>query len=144
MAEGAGFEPAIRFITVYTLSRRAPSTARPPLRRASRGRRRRGAPAGSAARDTSRSQRRFAIGCAGAEASIGCQPKLHVPTGAAPFADGLSPPRLGARLHRRRAPRLRPDRLAARGAAAPPRAGRAALPARPLVPQPDAGGDPAL
>ncbi len=31
MAEGAGFEPAIRF-PVYTLSRRAPSTARPPLR----------------------------------------------------------------------------------------------------------------
>src|SRR5216683_236890 len=31
MAEGAGFEPARRFITVYTLSRRAPSTARPPL-----------------------------------------------------------------------------------------------------------------
>src|SRR5262249_50681160 len=30
-AEGAGFEPARRFITVYTLSRRAPSTARPPL-----------------------------------------------------------------------------------------------------------------
>jgi hypothetical protein len=34
MAEGAGFEPARRFITVYTLSRRAPSTARPPLRAA--------------------------------------------------------------------------------------------------------------
>jgi hypothetical protein len=32
VAEGAGFEPARRFITVYTLSRRAPSTARPPLR----------------------------------------------------------------------------------------------------------------
>ena len=32
MAEGAGFEPAIRF-PVYTLSRRAPSTTRPPLRR---------------------------------------------------------------------------------------------------------------
>ncbi len=31
MAEGAGFEPAIRF-PVYTLSRRAPSTTRPPLR----------------------------------------------------------------------------------------------------------------
>src|SRR5215471_932332 len=31
MAEGAGFEPARRFITVYTLSRRAPSTARPSL-----------------------------------------------------------------------------------------------------------------
>jgi hypothetical protein len=31
LAEGAGFEPARRFITVYTLSRRAPSTARPPL-----------------------------------------------------------------------------------------------------------------
>ena len=31
VAEGAGFEPAIRF-PVYTLSRRAPSTARPPLR----------------------------------------------------------------------------------------------------------------
>src|SRR6516164_1018489 len=31
MAEGAGFEPARRFITVYTLSRHAPSTARPPL-----------------------------------------------------------------------------------------------------------------
>jgi hypothetical protein len=30
VAEGAGFEPAIRF-PVYTLSRRAPSTARPPL-----------------------------------------------------------------------------------------------------------------
>ena len=30
-AEGAGFEPARRFITVYTLSRRAPSTARPSL-----------------------------------------------------------------------------------------------------------------
>src|SRR6202047_2506609 len=42
MAEGAGFEPAIR-LPVYTLSRRAPSTARPPLRAASRcrgGRRR--------------------------------------------------------------------------------------------------------
>ena len=31
LAEGAGFEPAIRF-PVYTLSRRAPSTTRPPLR----------------------------------------------------------------------------------------------------------------
>ena len=30
MAERAGFEPAIRF-PVYTLSRRAPSTTRPPL-----------------------------------------------------------------------------------------------------------------
>ena len=30
VAEGAGFEPAIRF-PVYTLSRRAPSTTRPPL-----------------------------------------------------------------------------------------------------------------
>src|SRR5262249_22347052 len=36
MAEGAGFEPARRFITVYTLSRRAPSTARPPLQGARR------------------------------------------------------------------------------------------------------------
>src|SRR5438034_9599205 len=34
VAEGAGFEPAIR-LPVYTLSRRAPSTARPPLRAAS-------------------------------------------------------------------------------------------------------------
>ena len=33
MAERAGFEPAIRF-PVYTLSRRAPSTTRPPLQRA--------------------------------------------------------------------------------------------------------------
>src|SRR5438270_8775584 len=32
VADGAGFEPARRFITVYTLSRRAPSTARPPIR----------------------------------------------------------------------------------------------------------------
>src|SRR3954451_22963113 len=31
VAEGAGFEPAIR-LPVYTLSRRAPSTTRPPLR----------------------------------------------------------------------------------------------------------------
>src|SRR5690606_40144353 len=31
LAEGAGFEPAIRLIAVYTLSRRAPSTTRPPL-----------------------------------------------------------------------------------------------------------------
>src|SRR6202035_2620926 len=31
VAEGVGFEPTIRF-PVYTLSRRAPSTARPPLR----------------------------------------------------------------------------------------------------------------
>jgi hypothetical protein len=31
VAEGAGFEPAIPF-PVYTLSRRAPSTTRPPLR----------------------------------------------------------------------------------------------------------------
>ena len=31
LAEGAGFEPAIRF-PVYTLSRRAPSATRPPLR----------------------------------------------------------------------------------------------------------------
>jgi hypothetical protein len=38
VAEGAGFEPAIRF-PVYTLSRRAPSTARPPLRLALRLRR---------------------------------------------------------------------------------------------------------
>src|SRR5436190_21403351 len=30
VAEGAGFEPAIR-LPVYTLSRRAPSTTRPPL-----------------------------------------------------------------------------------------------------------------
>lgn len=33
MADRAGFEPAIRF-PVYTLSRRAPSTTRPPVRRA--------------------------------------------------------------------------------------------------------------
>src|SRR5262249_30294513 len=33
LAEGAGFEPARQFITVYTLSRRAPSTARPSLLR---------------------------------------------------------------------------------------------------------------
>jgi hypothetical protein len=49
LAEGAGFEPAIRF-PAYTLSRRAPSTARPPLphrvlvaSRAHNTRRRRGA-----------------------------------------------------------------------------------------------------
>src|SRR5689334_23468680 len=30
LAEGVGFEPTIRF-PVYTLSKRAPSTARPPL-----------------------------------------------------------------------------------------------------------------
>ena len=36
VAEGAGFEPAIRF-PVYTLSRRAPSTTRPPVRRAAYG-----------------------------------------------------------------------------------------------------------
>ena len=30
MAEGVGFEPTIR-VTVYTLSKRAPSAARPPL-----------------------------------------------------------------------------------------------------------------
>ena len=35
LAEGAGFEPAIRF-PVYTLSRRAPSTTRPPLRKGDR------------------------------------------------------------------------------------------------------------
>lgn len=38
LAEGVGFEPTIRF-PVYTLSRRAPSTARPPLRLALRWRR---------------------------------------------------------------------------------------------------------
>jgi hypothetical protein len=38
LAEGAGFEPAIRF-PAYTLSRRAPSAARPPLRRACRHKR---------------------------------------------------------------------------------------------------------
>ncbi len=32
MAEREGFEPSIRF-PVYTLSRRAPSTTRPPLRK---------------------------------------------------------------------------------------------------------------
>ena len=37
LAERAGFEPAIRF-PVYTLSRRAPSTTRPPLRGACHGR----------------------------------------------------------------------------------------------------------
>ena len=36
MAEGVGFEPTIRF-PVYTLSRRAPSTTRPPLRMRVRG-----------------------------------------------------------------------------------------------------------
>ena len=36
LAEGVGFEPTIRFITVYTLSRRAPSATRPPLRGAAR------------------------------------------------------------------------------------------------------------
>src|SRR5690625_1505996 len=41
MAERAGFEPAIP-LPVYTLSRRAPSTARPPLRRGATLRRRRG------------------------------------------------------------------------------------------------------
>jgi hypothetical protein len=40
LAEGAGFEPAIRF-PVYTLSRRAPSAARPPLRDAPIGSERR-------------------------------------------------------------------------------------------------------
>src|SRR5271157_5060907 len=35
LAEGVGFEPTIRF-PVYTLSRRAPSTTRPPLRSFSR------------------------------------------------------------------------------------------------------------
>src|SRR5437868_10147295 len=35
-AEGAGFEPAIR-LPVYTLSRRAPSTTRPPLHARFRG-----------------------------------------------------------------------------------------------------------
>ena len=38
LAEEAGFEPAIRF-PVYTLSRRAPSTTRPPLRAGFRPRR---------------------------------------------------------------------------------------------------------
>ena len=33
LAEGAGFEPALG-VSLNTLSRRAPSTARPPLRRA--------------------------------------------------------------------------------------------------------------
>ena len=32
MAERKGFEPSIRLLTVYSLSRRAPSTTRPPLR----------------------------------------------------------------------------------------------------------------
>ncbi len=32
LAEGAGFEPAIRF-PAYTLSKRAPSATRPPLRK---------------------------------------------------------------------------------------------------------------
>src|ERR1700675_4459164 len=32
MAEGGGFEPGRRFITLYPLSRVAPLTARPPLR----------------------------------------------------------------------------------------------------------------
>ena len=32
LAEREGFEPSIRLLTVYTLSRRAPSTARTPLR----------------------------------------------------------------------------------------------------------------
>ena len=36
LAEGAGFEPAIRF-PAYTLSRRAPSATRPPLRHACLG-----------------------------------------------------------------------------------------------------------
>ena len=36
LAEGAGFEPAIRF-PAYTLSRRAPSATRPPLRSMRRG-----------------------------------------------------------------------------------------------------------
>ena len=36
LAEGAGFEPAIRF-PAYTLSRRAPSATRPPLRSVRRG-----------------------------------------------------------------------------------------------------------
>ncbi len=49
LAEGAGFEPAIRF-PVYTLSRRAPSTARPPLRRALHGTARARAIAPAAAR----------------------------------------------------------------------------------------------
>ena len=33
LAEREGFEPSIRFLGVYTLSRSAPSTARPPLPR---------------------------------------------------------------------------------------------------------------
>ena len=32
LAEGVGFEPTIRFLAVYALSRRAPSTTRPSLR----------------------------------------------------------------------------------------------------------------
>jgi hypothetical protein len=36
LAEGEGFEPSIRF-PVYTLSKRAPSAARPPLQRGYRG-----------------------------------------------------------------------------------------------------------
>ena len=34
LAERMGFEPTIQLLTVYSLSRRAPSTTRPPLRRA--------------------------------------------------------------------------------------------------------------
>ena len=37
LAEGVGFEPTIRLITVYTLSRRAPSTTRPSLPREANG-----------------------------------------------------------------------------------------------------------
>lgn len=33
LAEGMGFEPTIRLLTVYPLSRRAPSTTRPPFRK---------------------------------------------------------------------------------------------------------------
>ena len=49
MAEGAGFEPAIRF-PAYTLSRRAPSTTRPPLRIFAKKIGRTSLPAGSAGR----------------------------------------------------------------------------------------------
>lgn len=39
MAERMGFEPTIQLLTVYSLSRRAPSTTRPPLRCAGHSRR---------------------------------------------------------------------------------------------------------
>src|SRR5215207_1131856 len=115
LAEGEGFEPTIR-LPVYTLSRRAPSATRPPLRRRlRRGRLRCEAPkAGSAGTrlDVARCLRRKGSGpssVAGRHLASGAQIR-KAPGGAPPAppgARGLACPCVACRMPLGRSPSCR-------------------------------------